>query len=118
MTATLAEPLKRVRSASDPKAVIAVYDGYSEAEAGVKELKGVCFDMKKLSVVGKDYFPDEQMMDSCNAGDRMKDWGKTGALWSGWWGLLFGAGFFSVPGLGPLIIAGPLSARVAAFENA
>jgi hypothetical protein len=118
MTATLAAPLKRVRSVSDPRAVIAVYDSHSEAEAAVKELRGICFDMKRLSAVGKDYFPDKQMLDSRNTGDRMKDWGKTGALWSGWWGLLFGAAFFSVPGLGPLIIAGPLSVKVAAFENA
>jgi hypothetical protein len=35
------------------------------------------------------------------------------------WGLLFGAAFFWVPGLGPLLVAGPLSASiVAALESA
>ena len=53
-----------------------------------------------------------------NAGDRMKYWGKMGALWGGLWGLLFGAAFFWVPGLGPLLVAGPLAAAiVAALES-
>lgn len=49
----------------------------------------------------------------------MKYWGKMGALWGGLWGLLFGAAFFWVPGIGPLLIAGPLAASfVAALESA
>jgi hypothetical protein len=43
-----------------------------------------------------------------NAGDRMKKWGKTGAFWGGIWGLLFGSAVFLIPGIGPLVIAGPL----------
>ena len=43
-----------------------------------------------------------------NAGDRMKYWGKTGAFWGGIWGLLFGSAFFLIPGIGPLLVAGPL----------
>ena len=75
--------------------------------------------MKKLSVVGKDYHTDEQVVGYYNAGDRMKYWGKMGALWGGLWGLLFGAAFFWVPGVGPLLVAGPLSAAiVGALENA
>ena len=50
-------------------------------------------DMKKSSVVGKDYHTDEQVVGCYNAGDRMKYWGKLGALWGGLWGLLLGAAF-------------------------
>jgi hypothetical protein len=104
---------------SDPKAVIAVYNTHSEAEGAVKELQRGGFDMKKLSVVGKDYHTDEQVVGYYNAGDRMKYWGKWGALWGGLWGLLFGAAFFWVPGVGPLLVAGPLAASfVAALESA
>jgi HSP20 family molecular chaperone IbpA len=54
-----------------------------------------------------------------NAGDRMKVWGKTGAFWGGLWGLLFGSAFFWIPGLGPLLVAGPLvSWIVGALEGA
>src|SRR5580765_1607191 len=104
---------------SDPKAVVAVYNTHPEAEAGVKELQEGGFDTKKLSIVDKDYHTEEHVVGYYNAGDRMKYWGKTGALWGGLWGLLFGAAFFWVPGLGPLLVAGPVSAAiVAALESA
>ncbi len=50
---------------------------------------------------------------------RMKYWGKLGAFWGGLWGLLFGAAFFWVPGLGPLVVAGPLASWIiGALEGA
>ena len=64
--------------------------------------------MKKLSIVGRDYHTDEHVVGYYNAGDRMKSWGKIGAFWGGIWGLLFGSAFFWVPGIGPLLAAGPL----------
>ncbi len=104
----------------DTNAVItAVYDDHSAAENAVKELQKSGFDMKKLSVVGKDYHTDEQVVGYYNAGDRMKYWGKWGAFWGGFWGLLFGSAFFWVPAIGPVLVAGPLvAAIVAALENA
>jgi hypothetical protein len=38
----------------------------------------------------------------------MKYWGKLGAFWGGVWGLLFGSAMFLIPGVGPLLVAGPL----------
>jgi uncharacterized membrane protein len=89
-------------------AVVAIYPTHSAAEAAVKELQQSGFDMKKLSIVGSDYHNDEHVVGFYNLGDRMKAWGKTGAFWGGLWGLLFGSAFFWVPGLGPLLVAGPL----------
>src|SRR5580700_7544404 len=89
-------------------AVVAIYNSHIEAEAAVKELQNGGFDMKKLSIVGRDYHTDENVVGYYNAGDRMKYWGKAGAFWGGIWGLLFGSAFFFVPGVGPLLVAGPL----------
>lgn len=103
----------------DTNAVVAVFDSHAEADEAVKELQRSGFDMKKLSVVGKDYHTEEQVVGYYNAGDRMKHWGKFGAFWGGVWGLLFGAAFFWVPGIGPVLIGGPLVAWiVAALEGA
>jgi uncharacterized membrane protein len=89
-------------------AVVAIYDSHTEAEDGVKALQKSGFDMKKLSIVGKDYHTEDHVVGYYNTGDRMKYWGKWGAFWGGLWGLLIGAGFFAIPGIGPVIVAGPL----------
>src|ERR1700735_4397842 len=96
----------------DTNAVVAVFDTHPEADEAVRELQKSGFDMKKLSVVGKDYHTEEHVVGYYNAGDRMKHWGKLGAFWGGLWGLLFGAAFFWVPGIGPLLVAGPLAAWI------
>ena len=99
--------------------IVAIYPSHTAAEVAVKELQQSGFDMKKLSIVGRDYHTDEHVVGYYNAGDRMKVWGKTGAFWGGFWGLLFGAGFFWIPGLGPLLVAGPVvSWLVGALEGA
>jgi hypothetical protein len=89
-------------------AVVAIYNSHPEAEEAVKELKKAGFDLKKLSIVGKGYHTEEDVVGYYNTGDRMKHWGKLGAFWGGLWGLLFGAAFFAIPGIGPIIVAGPL----------
>jgi len=49
----------------------------------------------------------------------MKYWGKMGAFWGGFWGLLLGWAFFAIPGIGPVLVAGPLLTWiVAALEGA
>ena len=100
-------------------AVVAIYASHLEAEEAVKELQHAAFDMKKLSIVGREYQTDEHVVGYYNAGDRMKYWGKLGAFWGGIWGLLFGSAFFFIPGIGPLVVAGPLVAWiVGALEGA
>ena len=100
-------------------AVVAIYDSHPQAEEAVKELQRSGTDMKKLSIVGKDYHTDEQVVGYYNTGDRMKYWGKLGAFWGGLWGMLFGAAFFAIPGIGPVLVAGPLVAWiVGALEGA
>jgi len=89
-------------------AVVAIYKSHTEAEAAVQELQHSGFDMRKLSIVGRDPHTDEHVVGYYNAGDRMKYWGKMGAFWGGIWGLLFGSALFLVPGVGPFLVAGPL----------
>jgi len=104
---------------SKSNAVVAIYKSHAEAEVAVKELQHSGFDMKKLSIVGRDYHTDEHVIGYYNAGDRMKYWGKMGAFWGGIWGMLFGSAFFLIPGVGPLLVAGPLVAWiVGALEGA
>ncbi|HEY6848748.1 MAG TPA: general stress protein [Terracidiphilus sp.] len=94
--------------------VVAIYDTHEQAERAIKELQEAGVDMKSLSIAGKDTHTDEHVVGYYNTGDRMKRWGKIGAFWGGFWGLLFGSGMFLIPGLGPILIAGPLVAWIIA----
>src|ERR1700679_2443692 len=104
---------------STMNSVVAVYDTHAKAEAAIKELQEAGVDMKSLSIAGKDTHTDEHVVGYYNAGDRMKYWGKMGAFWGGFWGLLFGSAMFAIPGIGPILVAGPLVAWiVGALEGA
>jgi hypothetical protein len=104
---------------SNKNAGVVILNTHTEAENAVKELQRAGFDMKKLSIVGKDYHTEEHVVGYYNTGDRMLYWGKQGAFWGGLWGLLFGPAFFLVPGIGPLVVAGPLvSTIVGGLEGA
>ena len=99
--------------------VVAIYDAHEKAEHAIKELQEAGVDMKSLSIVAKDTHTDEHVIGYYNAGDRMKRWGKIGAFWGGFWGLLFGSAFFAIPGIGPILVAGPLVAWIiGALEGA
>ncbi len=98
---------------------VAVCKTHTEAEQVVKELQQSGFDMKKLSIVGKDYYEEDKVVGFYNTKDVVKSWGKAGAFWGGIWGLIFGAGFFLIPGIGPVVMAGPIvSSLVGGLEGA
>jgi hypothetical protein len=99
-------------SASD--SVIAIYRQHSDADLAIKELQRGGVDLHKLSIVGKGDHTDEQAVGYYTAGDRVKYWGKVGAFWGGFWGLLFGSALFIIPGLGPSLAAGPVVAWIVA----
>ncbi len=69
----------------DNNSTVAVYNSHTDAEAAIKELQQAGFDMKKLSIFGKDYHTEENVIGYYNTGERMASWGKFGAFW-GWIG--------------------------------
>jgi hypothetical protein len=93
---------------TDMSSTVAVFDTHSSAEDALTALKDSGFDIKRLSIIGKDYHTEEHAIGFYNTGDRMKVWGKRGAFWGGLWGWLFGAGMFLIPGVGHLLVLGPL----------
>jgi hypothetical protein len=100
--ATGAETMQKMNTA------VAVYSTHPQAEEALRAFQSTGFDMKKLSIVGKDYHTEEHVIGFYNAGDRMKFWGKRGAFWGTFWGMLFGSALFLIPGVGHLIVLGPL----------
>jgi hypothetical protein len=110
---------KTKQSMNKNNSIVAIYPSHTAAEAAVKELQQSGFDMKKLSIVGRDYHTDEHVTGYYNVGDRMKKWGGIGVFWGWIWGCFFGSAFFFIPGIGPLLVGGPLVVWiVGALESA
>jgi hypothetical protein len=91
---------------------IGIFQTHTDAEDAVKGLEKAHFKLTDLSIIGRDYQTEESVIGYYNAGDRIKYWGKQGAFWGGIWGLLLASGFFWVPGVGPLLVGGPLVAAI------
>jgi hypothetical protein len=88
-------------------AVIGVFDTHLQAEHMIKQLEKSGYSLKQLSIVGKGYHSEEHPVGFYTVRDRVKSWGGAGLFWGGFWGLLFGAAFFWIPGIGPVAAAGP-----------
>ncbi|MDO7852520.1 general stress protein [Hymenobacter convexus] len=99
--------------------VVAVYDTHQAAESAVRELQQDGYDMRKLSIIGADYQTEEKVLGFYTTGQRMKSWGGVGAFWGSIWGMLLGSALFILPGMGPLLMAGPVVLTlVSALEGA
>ena len=98
---------------------VGLFSSHLDAESAIKELEKSGYDMKQLSIVGKDYQTEENVVGYYNTGDRMATWGKYGLFWGWIWGLLFGSAFLIIPGLGAVMVGGPLvSWIIGALETA
>jgi hypothetical protein len=98
---------------------VAVFQAHAPAEAAIRRLSQAGFPIERLSIIGKGYQTEEQVVGFFNLADRVKLWGKNGALWGGLWGLLTAGVFMTVPLIGPVVVLGHLAAMVfGALEGA
>jgi hypothetical protein len=94
-------------------AILAVYGTRADAEKAIKALQRASFDMRKLSIIGRDYHTEQDVIGYYNRGDRVRFWGRLGAFWGGLAGLLFGSAFLFIPVVGHVIVLGPLVSWIA-----
>ena len=100
-------------------AVVAVYHSHDEAEAAVKALQSAGIALQGVSVVGKGHGSDEGVVGSFTTGSRRRHLGRRSGFWNVIWDLLDDTGTFYIPGSGPIMVAGPVVARlVSAAEGA
>jgi hypothetical protein len=99
--------------------VVAIYKSHAEAGQAVHDLNRLGFDIRRLSIVGPHYHPEEVTDEAAHPGECIKYWGRHGGVWTGMWGLMIGSTLLWIPGLGPMRIAGPLVTWIiAAMEGA
>lgn len=91
---------------------VAIYDSHTQAEDAVRQLARAGFDMKTISILGKDYHSEEHVVGYFNAGNRAGFFGKLGALWGGLAGMLFGAALMFVPVIGHIVVLGPIASTI------
>jgi len=90
---------------------IGVFDNETKAQRVIEKLIEEDFPADRLSLLRKSGGSGDDMLGLAytDSGERIKVWGEHGAAWGALWGLLAGAtGLFVLPGIGPLLAAGPI----------
>jgi hypothetical protein len=101
----------RVDGETKESLLVAVYDDETRAQRAVERLSEEGFAMDMLSVLGRAHPSGDDVLGIyyTSMGARMEAWAKQGVLWGALWGLLTGAAaMFVLPGLGPVLAAGPI----------
>lgn len=102
------------------KTVVGVFRSESEAERAVRALRDNGFNEGEISIVAKDRGQGGQRHSERGRGgaettmreDGISDGLASGAAWGGLAGLALGAGALAIPGLGPIVAAGPIAAAL------
>jgi hypothetical protein len=89
------------------------FDSHVQAGGAIHALQEEHFDLRKLSILGKDFQTEERPLGPCNGTGAMTFSGKSAVLWRELWGRLSGAGVFLVPDVGEVLVLGPLAASLA-----
>ena len=95
-----------------PLSIVAVYPDHDTAEHAVRELHEAGIAMSDLSIVGRDFQTTEEPVGFVDAKDYATAGAATGAWFGGLFGLCVGAAFLVLPGIGPIVVAGPLTAAL------
>ena len=94
--------------------IVAVYPDHDAAERSVRQLHEAGIPMSDLSIIGRGSQTTEEPVGFVSAGDYASAGAATGAWLGGLLGLCVGAAFLVLPGIGPIVVAGPLSAALLA----
>ena len=94
------------------QSVVHNYHHMAEAEDAVNRLIEQKFPADRISIVTKNIETEKQVHGYITTGEIAKEGAGTGAWMGGLFGLLIGAAFLWIPGVGPLVVAGPFAAAV------
>src|SRR5215213_4593745 len=81
-------------------AVLAIYATRPQAEEAVKALQHASFDMRKLSILGRDYHTEQDVSATTTWASASASGGRWGAFWGGLAAVPVGSAFLFIPALG------------------
>lgn len=90
------------------KAIVGIFRDLTSAEQSVTQLRNSGFTTEEINIVSKD-----TNAGNGNNNDSVMDGTMTGGAIGGIGGLLLSAGALTIPGLGPIMAAGPIAATIA-----
>lgn len=91
------------------KTVVGVFESHDQAEKAVAQMRKSGFDTNEISIAAKEQQNQNNGGDEDTLGMGMPGGTTTGGVLGGLAGLALGAGAIAVPGLGPIIAAGPIA---------
>jgi hypothetical protein len=97
---------------SQENSVVAVYAHIDQAEEAVRKLGVGGFPIQHVSIIAQNLGTEKKIHGFVTSCDVAKSTARTGAWVGGIFGLLVGAAFLWVPGVGPLIVAGSLASSL------
>ena len=92
------------------QSTVAVYDSLAQAGDAVGLLQREGYPRDQISMVTRSVQNERKLRQVIEHGDRTESGAAAGGILGGLVGALVGASLFLIPGLGPLIILGPLAA--------
>ncbi len=88
--------------------VVALFGSVNSAENAIRQLRDQGFSQEEISIISKrDQKENDRMYN-----DDVTDGTLTGGTIGGVGGLLLGAGALAIPGIGPIVAAGPIAAAL------
>ncbi|MFW5976319.1 MAG: general stress protein [Bacillota bacterium] len=90
--------------------IIGIFDDREEAENAVNEIREAGITEDKISIVAKEDQFQQEKGGGQEGGEDLTTGATTGGTLGGLAGLMAGAGALTIPGIGPILAAGPLAA--------
>ncbi len=109
---SLYQPLKEEDQMD--KRIVGVYNNGDEAVQAIEELKSQGYDRDSISVIAKDRDDVEDIHEETGTKteEGMATGAATGGVLGGLAGFLAGVGALAIPGVGPILAAGPIAATL------
>lgn len=103
---------------NERNSLVAVYTDHVDVVQALNDLQSAGFDMTRISVVAKTSHLKNDILGCYKPHDHTEERTKGGEAWHNFKGFFSGAAFFTAPGVGQILMAGPLAtAFVASLEG-
>ncbi|OKH43730.1 hypothetical protein NIES2101_29750 [Calothrix sp. HK-06] len=93
--------------------LIGFFDTHTQLDKAVAQLRKAGFQLNKFSIVGKEQHSPDFVSWKQTTRSGASHLGKVGAVFGGLFGLFAGAAVLSIPGLGAIVMAGPIVGLIA-----